>query len=152
MQQIWRVVGPVGQAASCANELTLPEVVRRHADAHRWWESERRGLDVGEWAYRDWSRLYWRPFCRWRHLEHLLAICRFREFGRESFGRLARPEALQNPILAFCVDKYLRDGWENLNLFSWAPDEYSRTQLLDALELIDINAARIDPPAWLRWW
>lgn len=151
MTEIWQSIGRPDAASRPQFTSSLPEVARRHADAHRWWESERTGRDLGQAAYRDWRLRYWTAFCRWRHFEHLVGVCRYREFGESSFGRLRDCDLWrQDPVMTFAVLKFLRDGWENLTLLYQSPDEYSRPALVRALELLDINSARVEPPEWSR--
>lgn len=152
MTEIWRAFDH-GKAIERSHVSTesLPDIARRHADAHRWWESERSGQDLGQAAYRDWRRRYWNTFVRWRHVEHLVGICRYREFCESSFGRLRNCDYWErDPVMTFAVLKFLHDGWENVTLLYSSPEEYPRSHLLQVLELLDINSARIEPPEWTR--
>jgi hypothetical protein len=131
--------------------LSLPDVARRHAEVHRWCESERKGRDVGSGAYREWTLRYWRNFCRWRRLEHLLGVCCYREFKVEDFGKLRDGDFWQqDEETTFALWKLFRDDWENLEVFFSAPDRFSRSRLLRVLDILDINEARVDPPEWAR--
>ncbi len=128
---------------------SLPVEARRHADAHRWWESERYGRDLGNAAYRDWYNRYWPAFCRWRWYEHITGKRWFIEFGAESYGRLA--DVHSDPDVRFVLHSYLEHGWENLQILYYAPGHYSRNALLQVLLALDINGLRsFPPPDWIE--
>ncbi len=132
-----------------AATASLPEVARQHADAHRWFESERRGRDVGPSAYSEWRRRYWRSFCRWRDLEHLLGVCRYWEFDARLFGSLRNHEAWSlDSAMAFALRHMLVEDFEQLNLLFEAPDELPRSRLLQILAMLNFNEARVNPPDW----
>ncbi|MEZ6068497.1 MAG: hypothetical protein R3B90_22925 [Planctomycetaceae bacterium] len=127
------------------------DIARAHADEHRWLLSQERGYDVGGDAYRDWCVKYWRRFCRWRYVEHLLGLCRYQEFNAELHGRLKTRETLESDIvLGFVLDQFLYAERENLELFVFAPETYPRNRLLEATILLNVNDARVDLPEWGR--
>jgi hypothetical protein len=126
---------------------SLWELALREAERFRWLESERSGFDVGPVAQREWSRRYWRIFCRYRRLEHLMGQRRICEFDQDSFGRLSDPEVLRRPAVRFVIERFADQGWENLNfLFSARDHGFDEGELCEALKLVDVNAARFDPP------
>lgn len=128
---------------------SVPELARRHADAHRWFESERCGRDVGPSAYRQWRQRYWRTFCRWRYIEHLLGLCQYREFEPGLFGVLReRQEWSLDSAMDFALQQVLRDDREQLDVLFHAPEELPRNRLLEVLALLNVNAARLAPPEW----
>lgn len=134
---------------SATAPVSLWELATREADDYRWIESERSGYDVGPIAQREWSRRYWRIFCRYRRLEHLMGQRRIREFDDESFGRLSEPELLRRPVFRFVIKHFADEGWENLQFVFWAPEHgFDLPELHEALSVVDVNAARIDPPRW----
>lgn len=126
---------------------SLWDLAAHEADAFKWLESERCGFDVGSIAHREWCRRYWRIFCRFRRIEHLLGVRRFREFDEQSFGTLNDPAFLLRPVVSFVVQRFAHDGWENLHFFFWAHRHgFTDQELRDVLKLVDVNSARIDPP------
>lgn len=148
---IWQAIQesatPVTAAAGGAP--SVPEVARRHADAHRWFESERSGRDVGRAAYREWRQRYWRKFCRWRYLEHLLGVCCYREFETALFGTLREQQGWSlDQAMAFALQQVLHDDREQLDVLYHAPEELPRHRLVEVLQLLDVNGARLSPPDW----
>jgi hypothetical protein len=134
---------------SSKSPVSLWELATREADSFRWLESERSGYDVGPLAQREWSRRYWRIFCRYRRIEHLMGECRIREFDEDSFGRLCDPELLCRPVVRFVIKHFADEGWENLQFLFWAPQlGFELRELHEALSLVDVNSARFDPPRW----
>lgn len=128
---------------------SVPELARRQAEAHRWVESERSGHDVGPRAYLDWRRRYWRNFCRWRYLEHLLGHCRYREFDPTHFALLrGHTEWSVDAAMEFALHQVLRDDREQLEVLFQAPEHLPRPRLVAVLCLLNLNAARLAPPDW----
>jgi hypothetical protein len=126
---------------------SLWELAECEALSHKWLLSEKFGYDVGHRALSDWSRRYWRVFCRYRRLEHLLGRRRIREFDPESFGCLCDPHVSGRPVIRFVLKHFTEDGWENLDFYREATEHgVSFGELFDALCLIDVNSARFDPP------
>ena len=129
--------------------FSLWELAELEARDHKWLLSERSGYDVGPSAFCDWSRRYWRVFCRYRRLEHLLGHRRIREFDVHSFGCLRDPRISGQPVVRFVLKHFAEDGWENLQFLCYAPERgFSSFELCNALALVDVNSARFDPP-WL---
>ncbi len=129
--------------------VSLWELASREANDFKWFESERSGYDVGPIAQWEWSRRYWRIFCRHRRVEHLIGERLIREFDEESFGRLSDPDLLNRPVVRFVIDQFAHKGWENLDFLLWAPHHgFDSHELYEALRLVDVNAARFDPPCW----
>jgi hypothetical protein len=148
---IWQALqsSPVRDQQAVAGTPSVPEVARQHADAHRWFESERSGRDVGGQAYREWRQRYWRKFCRWRYLEHLLGVCRYREFEPGLFGTLRhRHEWELDRVMAFALQQVFHDDREQLDVLYHAPDEVPRNRLVEVLTLLNVNSARLQPPEW----
>lgn len=130
--------------------VSLLELASREADHFKWLESERYGYDVGRIAQMEWSRRYWRIFCRYRRIEHLLGERRIREFDEASFGLLQDPELRRRPVVRFVIKQFADEGWENLDFLLWAPHHgFELHELHEALSLVDVNSARFDPPAWV---
>lgn len=126
---------------------SLRDLASHEADAFKWLESERCGYDVGSIAHREWCRRYWRTFCRYRRIDHLLGTRRIREFDDDSFGSLNDPIFLLRPVVSFVVQRFVHEGWENLHFFLWAESHgFSEREILDVLSVVDVNSARIDPP------
>lgn len=129
--------------------LSIPEVARQHADAYRWFESERHGRDLGPSAYSQWRKRYWRLFCRWRYLEHLLGVCCYREFEPELFGSLRQhAEWNLDEVMDFALRRVLKDDSEQVEVLYEAPDDLPRTRLLQILGLLNVDRARLTPPDW----
>ena len=141
------------QEETCADGLTalsLREVARRHADEHRWLESERIGRDLGPVAYLQWRKRYWRTFCRWRYLEHLLGTCRYAEFPVQRYNTLRwHSDWTCDHVMEFALRRLLRDDREQLELYYEAPAELPRQRLTEVLSLLGFNDARVSPPDWL---
>ncbi len=115
------------------------------ARRHRWIESQNAGRDLGNQAFRDWYRLFWWTFIRYRHVEHLLGERRWREFDSASFGVIVSSPALSSPLSQEVVDLY-RTGWENLNIIGHALQrEYPMDAVLNCLVTINMNDARLNP-------
>jgi hypothetical protein len=139
----------VGGISGNRTVLSIPEVARQHADAHRWFESERRGCDVGPAAYGQWRKRYWRLFCRWRYLEHLLGICCYQEFEPELFGSLRQQEEWSfDEVMDFALRRVLTDDREQVEVLYEAPDDLPRNRLLQVLGLLNVDRARLNPPDW----
>ncbi len=147
---IWETIQECAVRQATAFETpSVPDLARQHAEAHRWFESERSGRDVGHVAYRQWRQLYWRKFCRWRYLEHMLGVCRYREFEADLFGTLRTEQGWTlDQAMAFVLQQVLDDDREQVEVLFEAPDELSRCRLVEVLDLIDVNGARLQPPEW----
>jgi hypothetical protein len=112
----------------------------RHADVHKWIESERAGRDLGEEALRQWARLYWRHLLRACWLEHLRGERYWSEVDRGDYGMLADGAGgLLGEVVAL-----LRRGGENLDVIVWARDTGADVeQVLVILEGLDVNSRRL---------
>lgn len=129
--------------------VSLLDLACHEANSFKWLESERSGYDVGSVAQREWTRRYWRIFCRYRRVEHLLGERRICEFDDDSFGRLRDPELRRRPAVRFVIEHFVDEGWENLHFLFWAPSHgFDRHELCEVLNLVDVNSARFDPPPW----
>jgi hypothetical protein len=135
-----------GQALNCSSAQSLKDLARREAEFFKWLESERCGYDLGLRACLEWERRYWRVFCRHRHIDHLLGHCRIAEFDSGSFGRLNDPDVRRRPNVRVVIERYLSDGWENLDFYRHSSRIGLREpELHEALILVDINAVH----SWL---
>lgn len=94
---------------------------RDEALKFKWTESEKAKRDLGEFALGLWACKYWRPFLRWRWLEHLEGKRFCAEFNADQFGLLQRPITSDHMMLGQIVDM-LKMGWENLEILLWAVD------------------------------
>ena len=140
---------PLDGTALTGRMMSLPDVARQHADAHRWFESERHGRDVGPTAYQQWRKRYWRTFCRWRYLEHILGVYCYREFDPDLFGSLRGQEEWSfDEVMEFALRRMLRDDREQVEVLYEAPDTLPRRRLLEVLGLLNVNDARVSPPEW----
>lgn len=134
-------------SGDCSLSHSLWDLAHREADAFKWYESERCGYDVGPIAHREWSRRFWRLFCRHRRLEHVLGKRRIREFDEASFGSLRDPALHHSPVVRFVMQRFVDDGWENLHFMFWATGHgFALTELRDILRVLDVNSVRFDPP------
>lgn len=134
-------------ALEAVPDFSLWELAEREARNHKWLLSERSGYDVGRDGLCDWSRRYWRVFCRYRWIDHLLGRRRIREFDDRSFGRLCDPRIGTHPTMRFVVKHFAEDGWENLKFLLEAEEHgVSLPELREALTLVDVNSVRFDPP------
>ncbi len=136
----------VGFAHNPMPVFSLKRLASCEADAHKWLLSEQTGRDVGPHGRRDWYCRFWRPFCRYRLLEHLQGVCWYEEFSAESFGRLRDPHLIQMPAMQFIITYYLEYGWENLQFMVKAPEQgFTAPELHEPLKILDVNSAHIDP-------
>jgi hypothetical protein len=146
---IWQTIQGSAGSTSVQGAPSVPDVARQHADAHRWFVSERSGRDVGGEAYREWRQRYWRTFCRWRYLEHLLGICCYRDYEPHTFGTLRQQQGWTlDQAMAFALQQVLQDDREQVEVLFHAPDELPRHRLVEVLSLLDVNGARLSPPEW----
>lgn len=124
----------------------LHDEARREADRHKWIESQKQGRDLGDDALRDWFRIYWLVYCRFRLLEHLRGLRFWQEFGDEAFERLCAMQREKDLLLERILDRF-EAGMENLHVIIWARDwGLPMDRVIAILELIDINRARLEPP------
>lgn len=136
---------------SSSRRRSLHDEARLEADRFKWIESERRGYDLGGWAYREWCRRHWIDFCRWKRVEHLLGHREYAEFDSSSFGKLRSLADTETAgaIVDFVIERFTRDRWENLHFFIEAhPTAAPTSPLQRILRILDINGVRLDPPNW----
>lgn len=125
---------------------SLHDDARREADRHKWIESQKQGRDLGDEAVRDWFRIYWIVYCRFRLLEHLRGIHFWLEFGDDAFRELCSMIGCDDPLLKPILDR-MEGGMDNLEIINWAIDEdLPMKRVIEILALIDINRARLEPP------
>lgn len=132
-------------ASDVNSRLSIYEEAWREVDVHKWIESERHGHDLGEMAIRDWWRRHWPHYCRRKRLEHVRGMKRFREFGDEAFGCIYSLIVTGDALVEAILDQ-IDSGRENLCIINWAMDcGISTERVIDILEQIDVNRARLDP-------
>lgn len=134
-------------AADLFGTPSVYELAQRHAERHRWLESQKQSRDVGPESLRDWTRTHWRRFCRWRYLEHLLGYCRYREFDPCCFATVCQHQEWRlDPVMEFTLHEMLRQDREQLDVLFHAPHDFNRQRLLSVLQLLNLNAARLRTP------
>jgi len=127
--------------------ISLYDEARREAETHKWIESQKQGCDLGEHAIREWYRSYWLLYCRHRRLEHIRGEAHWLEFESEAFG-VRYTLIMTEGLLADRILDRLDCGYENLDVIHWAHENgLPIDRVLDILEVIDVNRARIDHPA-----
>ena len=114
----------------------------REACRHKWIESQKRGIDLGRAAIKDWDERHFKKFYRWCHWRHLTGRQFFEEFPDEHFNRVMDPR----DELEWQVVIRFWDGLENLEIFNCAhgcgwPTARVRVVLSD----LRINEARLRP-------
>jgi len=125
--------------------LSLYEDAVLEAERHKWIESQKRGRDLGQHAIREWYRLHWPRYCRYKRLEHLRGSRRWAEFSDESFGQLYSL-IVQGDMLADRILDRVYAGHENLTIITWAIDwGLPIDRVLDILAQLDVNRARLEP-------
>ena len=135
--------GPAAGGGVCAPSLYAEAY--RHAERHKWIESEKRGYDVGEGAIREWYGVHWARFCRECRLEHIAGRRYWGEFGPETFGCLYELIVAGDLLADRLLDR-VDEGWENLTILLWAREwGLPMTRVVPMLEKIDVNRARMDP-------
>jgi hypothetical protein len=116
----------------------------KEAEKHKWIESEKAGRDLGEAALWDWSRRYWRHWCRERWIEHLSGEHFWSELDRQDFGLLQRGFH-SNTELVHHIVVQIKDGGENLDIIRWAyHSKQDVREVVDILKLLDINSRRLN--------
>ena len=127
------------------NTTSIFEAAYLDACRHRWIESQKRGCDLGDFAIRDWYQRFWWTFLRYRHSEHILGNYRWDEFPQRSFAT-ARPLLDGNDQLAATIIGLYLEGFENLDIISWANRSgHHFDSVYECLLLINMNDARLDP-------
>lgn len=115
------------------------------AERHKWIESQKRGADVGPSGVSEWYDRYWSIYCRHKCLEHLHGNRIWKEFDAEDFGLIEALLEEHDLLLELILDRAMF-GMENLDLIQWALDwGLPRDRVIDILERLDLNQARIDP-------
>ncbi len=133
------------QQAGSGEALSLYVEAVREAERHKWIESQKRGRDLGDHAIREWYRLHWPQYCRYKRLEHLRGSRRWAEFNDEPFGQLYSL-IVQGDLLADRILDRVYAGYENLTIITWALDWGLPIGLvLDILAQLDVNRARLEP-------
>ena len=129
-----------GQVASIYVEAPL------EADRHKWIESQKKGSDQGSLAISDWYANHWYYFCIGKKIEHLLGNQCWQEFSDTRFGFLKSLD-LENDLLADRIlDRIFWLRMENLDIIIWAREwNLPLERVIDILESIDINSARLEP-------
>lgn len=130
-----------------AAQLTrsVHQVVRRELDVHKWLESEKAGMDLGEQAIRDWVQHYWDRFLRDCWLEHILGKVLWTELGKDNFG-ICRQQFEEDPLAEEIVELFKKGGneGENLGIIMLAQDlGWPMEHVFDILHTIDINSYRM---------
>jgi len=115
------------------------------AERHKWIESQKRGMDMGESALREWYQRYWFRYCRSKCLEHLEGSRNWMEFDAEDFGLIEILARQRDLLLDMILDR-AHCGMENLDLICWAQDwGLPMERVLSILEQLNLNRARLDP-------
>lgn len=124
---------------------SLYDEARREAERHKWIESQKQGRDLGDQAIRDWFRVYWLIYCRCRRLEHVRGVRFWQEFEDDAFQQLYSLIITGDLLLDRVLDR-LDAGLENLDVLIWAHEwGLPIDRVLDILEQIDVNRARLEP-------
>ncbi|MDQ3332985.1 MAG: hypothetical protein M3552_20435 [Planctomycetota bacterium] len=132
-------------AADTHSRASLYEEAWREVQVHKWIESERRGHDLGDSAIKDWWQRHWPHYCRRKRIEHIAGRKAWREFDDEAFGCLYML-ILAGDLLVDRILDHLDGGSENLCVINWAIEfGLPTTRVVDILEQIDVNRARLAP-------
>ena len=122
---------------------TLLELAWQEAERHKWIESEKAGRDLGQEAIHDWSRRYFRRWCRDRWIEHLSGASFWSELDKADFGLINR-DFHPNTRLVQTIVQRIKAGGENLDIIQWCMDnDESLNDALEILRLLDINSRRM---------
>lgn len=112
---------------------------------HKWIESKLAGYDLGKAALKDWFRRHWLPFCRVKRLEHVEGQQRWEEFAEHEFAQVFEMILDGDLLLDRILDR-MEHGRDNLEIINWALDwDMPMPRVLELLEMIDINRARLEP-------
>lgn len=133
--------------------LSLYEEGLREAQRHKWIESQKRGVDLGDSALTDWYRRYWPLFCRLKCLEHLSGSRSWSEFAPEDYGLVGKLIRNEDLLLEMILDR-AHAGMENLEILVWAQEWNLPVQrVICILEQLNLNRAQLspsDPPRYAR--
>lgn len=125
--------------------LSVHQVVRRELALHKWLESEKAGMDLGEEAIRDWVQRFWDKFLRGCWTQHILGEVHWVELGAENFG-ICKYEFEEDPLAEEILRLFLQGGnvGENLGIIMRAQDlGWPMEEVFDILHTIDINSYRL---------
>lgn len=113
------------------------------ANRYKWIESEKAGRDLGEQAIREWSRRYWRGWCRARWIEHLNGEKYWEELDHQDFG-LLKKQFHPNKEMIIAIVELIKKGGENLDILQWCIRENRDLKAaMEILQKLDINSRRI---------
>lgn len=126
---------------------SLYSAALEEAQRHKWIESQKHGHDLGDTALKDWFRRFWLPFCRTRRLEHVEGMQRWVEFAEQEFGQVFQL-IMDDDLLCDRILDRMEHGFDNLEIINWGLEwGLPMPRVIDLLELIDINRARLEPIA-----
>ena len=136
-----------------SSELLDPEEVASiyeeaplEADRHKWIESQKNGCDLGKLAISDWYANHWYYFCIGKKIENLLGNRCWQEFSDTRFGFLKSLQLEHDLLADRILDRIFWLRMENLDIIIWAREwSLPLDRVLEILELIDINSARLEP-------
>jgi hypothetical protein len=145
------VEGPVHFQIDCGGPVTsVYDAAWEEAHRHKWIESQKHGRDLGDAALKDWFRKFFLPFCRQRRLEHVEGSRPWLEFAEQEFGQVYEL-ILQGDLLLDRILDRMEHGFDNLEIINWALAwGLQMGRVLELLEMIDINRARLEPIAFER--
>ena len=125
--------------------LSLYEEGLREAERHKWIESQKHGVDLGDWALTDWYRRYWPLYCRLKCLEHLSGSRSWREFALDDFGLIGSLFREDDLLLEMILDR-AQAGMENLSILVWAQElDLPLARVIYILEQLNLNRAQLWP-------
>jgi hypothetical protein len=146
--------------------LSIHVAASQEALRFKWIESEKAGVDLGDFAIRRWFREHWWGFLRARWIEHLQGKRFWIELDRGDFGLLQR-EFLDRPVLLDRVLDRFKVGQDNLDVLVWAAEWGIPTEpVIEILMALDVNSRRLVnqicgpdearppvtiDPTWLNW-
>ncbi len=134
-------------AQPCNLPRSLYSAALEEALRHKWIESQKQGCDVGDVALKEWFRHHWLPFCRAKRLEHVEGTQQWHEFAEHEFGQVYQLIIDEDLLCDRILDR-MEHGYDNLEIINWALGwGLPMNRVIDQLELIDINRARLEPLA-----
>jgi len=138
-----RITHTMGGVALSLYDQALAEALK-----HKWIESQKQGRDLGDAALKDWFRRHWLPFCRVCRLEHIEGMRRWLEFAEHEFGQVYHMLLNGDLLLDRILDR-MEHGYDNLEIINWGLSwGLPMPRVLELLEMIDINRARLEPIAF----
>jgi hypothetical protein len=132
-------------AAQLTLTQSVQQVVRLKLDLHKWLESEKAGMDLGEQAIRDWVQHYWDRFLRECWLEHVLGKVHWKELGTCNFA-ICKKQFEEDSLAEEIVELFRCGGNEGENLgIIMRAQEYGwpMEHVFEVLVTIDINSYRM---------